>query len=233
MQKHQRQVINTESLACIGIQGGTCAGKTTLARALASRFSEQDTMVVCLDDFFRPFDRKAHAGNPIAHNFDDPGAVDWNLLKTVLHDLREEGSAEMPIFDYVTGLRQMGPQCKAKRFLVVEGLWAFHDPEISAHMDLKVFVDTPDDIRLTRRLLRDVLQGSRGWTVSSALTYYLHCTRPIHEKLASVGKQYADVIISGETDVNCNVDSLMKMLSTIKGGMVRRDSVPRTCLSDQ
>jgi uridine kinase len=184
-------------LVVIGIQGGSCAGKTTLADAVRGA-SHRRVTTIEIDSFFYTADRLATA-DPLAMNFDDPVSIDWDLLRGALQTLRSGASASIPSYDYVSGKR--GPLACAcpTPVLIIEGLWAFCDPEVYSALDLRIFIDVPPDIRLSRRIRRDVLgPRPRGWAIGGLLDYYERYSRPMHATFVEPGRHLADIVVNGE-----------------------------------
>lgn len=202
----------------VGIQGGTCAGKTTLANTLVSALGEAECVAIGLDLFFHPFDRMAHANDPLAHNFDDPMATDWPDVKDVLRTLRQQKASLVPRFNYVTGLREAsGSLVEPHPLIIVEGLCPLFDPDVRSELDFTVFLAVPPDILLIRRLLRDVVDGNRGWTLKDALLYHLHFTRPTHFQCVAPGEMMADLVLDGQQSPVALARSVVRALSCRTG----------------
>lgn len=177
----------------IGICGGTGSGKTTVARRILENVSEE--YVVCLpqDSYYRnlgdmPLTLRHHI------NFDHPDALDNDLFANHLRALRAGEPIEIPIYDYTTHTRK--PETKtvaAKPIVIVEGILIFNDARLREVMDVKIFVETADDLRFIRRLNRDITE--RGRSVESVINQYLETVRPMHQQFVEPSKRYADVII--------------------------------------
>jgi uridine kinase len=195
----------------IGIQGGTCAGKTTLAHALAERFGPEELLVVGLDLFYRPVDEKHLIGSG-AINFDTPESLDWELIRHVTQTLRSGNSTAINTYDGITvsGTIPLTP----KRYTVVEGLWVFNDQDLSDLFDLKIYVETSPDVRLIRRLTRDVMT-TKEWTLDQLLSYYMEYIRPMHMKFVEPGKAACDMAVSGEDDIDAEVNRVLERLNQL------------------
>lgn len=202
----------------IGIQGGTCAGKTELSLALRNLLGLEKTLTLSLDLFYIPHDRGQDAAEHQTCYFDHPSSIDWELLLDVFHSLNEGKSANIPSYDYVTGLRGNSLPTQPKEFIIFEGLWPFSKMEITDFFNVKIFVDTPPDIRLVRRINRDILQGNRGWTLDSLLRYYTECIHPLHIQFTEPGKELADIIVSGEEDLSSSTKFLYGSLLNLLSG---------------
>jgi uridine kinase len=196
----------------IGIQGGTCAGKTTLANELAVALGSENSHIVCLDSFFKPYDRRGNADNITAHNFDHPSSLDWNALDTAVFSLSSGKSISIPEFDYESGFLLPGQVVQPRTYMIIEGLWPFFYNPLFERLDIRVFVDTPADLRLVRLLFRTIVDGNRGWTIQSLLEYYLQCVRPTQIEFVDKGKELADIVVNGEGSFESSVRRIIRAL---------------------
>jgi len=177
----------------IGICGGTGSGKTTIANAILQTVSADEVVFIQQDLYYRnlkdmPLDYRNAA------NFDHPDAIDNDLLANHLKKLKAGESVELPIYDFRTHTRLPATTpIEPKRIVIVEGILIFAEPRLLEQMDIKVFVDTPDDIRFIRRLKRDIAE--RGRTLDSVIEQYVATVRPMHNQFVEPSKRYADVII--------------------------------------
>jgi len=152
--------------------------------------------------------------------FDHPSAIDWELLREVWSDLRQQMPTMVPSYDYATGLRGPTQWLTPSEFVILEGLWAFHDTHIFSALDLSIYVDTPPDIRLLRRLNRDVINGERGWwDIASFLTYYSGCQRALHDQFVEPGILNANVVVYGERAIHHSVETVLTALEEKVGYM--------------
>ena len=177
----------------IGICGGTGSGKTTVANRILESVSASEVAFIQQDSYYRnlkdlPLDYRQVA------NFDHPDALDNDLLVNHVRRLRAGEPIELPLYDFKTHTRLVETRPVAsKPIVIVEGILIFAEPRLLEQMDIKVFVDTPDDIRFIRRLRRDVAE--RGRTVESVIEQYLVTVRPMHMQFVEPSKRHADVII--------------------------------------
>ena len=180
-------------LMIIGICGGTGSGKTTVANRILESVSASEVAFIQQDSYYRNLkDLPVDYRNAV--NFDHPDALDNDLLVHHIRKLKAGGSVELPIYDFKTHTRQNETLLiEPKPIVIIEGILIFVDTRLLEQMDIKVFVDTPDDIRFIRRLRRDVAE--RGRTVDSVIEQYLATVRPMHIQFVEPSRRYADVII--------------------------------------
>jgi uridine kinase len=177
----------------IGICGGTGSGKTTVANRILESVSADEVVFIQQDLYYRdlkdmPLDYRNAA------NFDHPDALDNDLLVNHLKKLKLGEPVELPIYDFRTHSRLPATtRVEPKRIVIVEGILIFAEPRLLEQMDVKVFVDTPDDIRFIRRLGRDIAE--RGRTLDSVVEQYMGTVRPMHMQFVEPSKRFADLII--------------------------------------
>ncbi len=175
----------------IGISGGSGSGKTTMIKRIAERV--KDFVFIPQDNYYKSAENISNK-NITDFNFDHPDAFDTSLLLEHLSELKEGKAIEMPTYDFVHHRRAKEVvQVEPSRVVLVEGIMVFFEQEIRDMMDLKIFVDTPDDIRFIRRLERDVTD--RGRTMESVIKQYLEVVRPGHYMFIEPTKEFADIII--------------------------------------
>jgi uridine kinase len=175
----------------IGISGGSGSGKTTIVR----RISEivPDFTFLAQDSYYKSAEFVDNE-NITAFNFDHPSAFDTELMVKQLRALKRGQTIQVPVYDFVHHRRSPETVSVEPRNLVIfEGIMIFVDPGVRELLDLKLYVDTPDDIRFIRRLKRDITE--RGRTMESVITQYLDVVRPGHFEFIEPTKAYADLII--------------------------------------
>jgi uridine kinase len=177
----------------IGICGGTGSGKTTVANQILKSVSEAEVIFLQQDSYYRDLDQLPLDIRNVV-NFDHPDAIDNDLLVSHVRALKSGAAVELPLYDFKTHSRRaetlhMGP----RPIIIIEGILIFAEQRLLDEMDIKVYVDTPDDIRFIRRLRRDVAE--RGRTAESVIEQYLATVRPMHMQFVEPSKRYADVII--------------------------------------
>ena len=177
----------------IGICGGTGSGKTTIARAIVDAVGAERVVLVEQDSYYRnladmPLDERHQA------NFDHPDSIDSDMLVRHLIRLKQGLTVEMPLYDFVTHTRSDEIEIiEPKPVVIVEGILIFAEPRVLNLLDVRIFVDTPSDIRLMRRLRRDI--NERGRTFERTLEQYRRTIRPMHFEFVEPSKRHADIII--------------------------------------
>ncbi|MDD2233034.1 MAG: uridine kinase [Sphaerochaetaceae bacterium] len=175
----------------IGITGGSGSGKTTIVRKISE--VNQEFVFIAQDSYYRSAAFVSNT-NITAFNFDQPNAFDTDLLVEHLHRLKERKSIEMPQYDFVHHRRMDETvHVEPKHLVILEGLMILYDKRLRDLLDLKIYVDTPDDIRFIRRLQRDITE--RGRTTESVIKQYLEVVRPGHFSFIEPTKEFADIII--------------------------------------
>lgn len=177
----------------IGICGGSSSGKTVVARQIEETLGADRVLVIQQDRYYRdlshlPFEERAK------QNFDHPDAFDNKLLEKHLRDLLAGESVSQPLYDYVHHTRGSDYRTiESRPVIILEGILIFESVRLRSLMDIKVYVDADSDIRLSRRLRRDILERKR--TVESVLDQYEQFVRPMHLEFVEPYKRYADIII--------------------------------------
>ena len=190
-------MINTDTFeqrpVFISIVGASCSGKTALANNIAKRFSEDQVSVIAEDAYYKRQDHLSHEER-ISTNYDHPSAFDHDLLSQHINQLRAGKSIASPTYDYVTHNRADATiPVAATPVIIIEGILLYHKAALRNLFALKLFVDTPLDICLARRVERDVIE--RGRTVDSVLSQYQKTVRPMYQEFIEPSKYYADLIV--------------------------------------
>jgi uridine kinase len=185
----------------IGIAGGTGSGKTTVARNIYDRVGSERIEWISHDSYYRNFDALTpHERHRI--NFDHPDSLETELLVRHLDVLSKGSSVEVPVYDFTTHSRKSETlRVEPRKVIIVEGILVLAEPDLRRRIDIKLFVDTPADVRFMRRLMRDI--KTRGRTLESVVEQYITTVRPMHEEFVEPSKRYADLIIpeGGENQV--------------------------------
>ena len=181
-----------ENILVIGIAGGSGSGKTTLMKNLVEKF-EGDVAVVSHDNYYKRHDNMTYEERSQI-NYDEPDAFDTPLMVQHLQQLRQGETVLCPVYDYTIHNRsEETVEIAPKRVIIVEGILIFADEALREQMDIRVFVDTDADVRLCRRIKRDV--NKRGRTLESVLTQYQQTVKPMHEKFVEPSKKHAHLVV--------------------------------------
>ncbi len=177
----------------VGVAGGSGSGKTTVARALAASFRAEQVQIVLMDSYYRdragvPFEERTRI------NYDHPDAFDEPLLVEQVKALKSGQAVEQPVYDFTRHERSAERvHVEPSRVIIVEGILVLAVETLRPLLDLKLFVDTPADLRFLRRLRRDVAE--RGRTIDSVIEQYLATVRPMHDAFIEPSRRHADLII--------------------------------------
>lgn len=186
-------MISRQISLTIGIAGGTGSGKTTVANVILERVGKEHIAYLPHDAYYRelsnlPPDQKA------AMNFDHPDSLETELMIKHIEQLKRGIAVELPIYDFSTNSRTSNSiRIEPHPVIIVEGILLFVDSRLRELLDVKIFVDTDNDIRFIRRLLRDITE--RGRTTENVIQQYLTTVRPMHLEFVEPSKRYANVII--------------------------------------
>ena len=198
----------------IGIAGGSASGKTSIAHTLYNTFEKSNSVVIIKeDDYYKNQDHLTMAQR-VKTNYDHPFAFDHELLIKQLNDLISGKDIEKPTYDYVNHTRSHKTEIVTySDVIILEGLFVLESKEIRDLLDIKVFVDTPSDVRFIRRLLRDFNERKR--TLDSIVNQYLTTVRDMHEQFIEPSKKYADLIIPEGGHNYVAIDLLVTKISSI------------------
>ncbi len=184
--------MNTKTPMIIGIAGGSGSGKTTLCENIIAHFGDS-IAVLRHDDYY-----KAHPDLPYSEreklNYDHPHAFDNDLLVAHIDLLKAGQAVDCPTYDYTIHNRsELTRRVESRPVILLEGILIFEHPALRDRLDMKIFVDTDADVRILRRLVRDVKE--RGRTLESVVSQYLTTVKPMHEAFVEPSKKYADIIV--------------------------------------
>ncbi len=177
----------------LGVAGGSGSGKTTVARSILDAVGRDRIAYIAHDSYYREIEWES-TEQQAAHNFDHPDALDTGLLVEHLEALKSGQAVEVPIYDFVTHRRTAETRrVEPRPVVLVEGILLFVSPRLRGQLDFKVFVDTESDLRLIRRIRRDL--SERGRSLESVLDQYLRTVRPMQLEFAEPSMRWADVIV--------------------------------------
>ena len=183
-----------KNILVIGIAGGSGSGKSTLVKNLIAEFPDMVT-VLSHDNYYRRHDELTYEQRTHL-NYDEPGSLETDLMARHLEILRHGGCIECPVHDFTIHNRLDATiPVVPEKVIIVEGILIFENRQLRDLMDIRVFVDADADVRLCRRILRDVKQ--RGRTLESVLEQYQQTVKPMHEQYVEPSKKFADIIVPG------------------------------------
>lgn len=181
-----------ENILVIGIAGGTGSGKTTLMNNLIKEFSE-DVTILSHDNYYKRHDELTYDQRCLL-NYDEPAALETDLMAEHLDQLRQGNAIDCPVYDFTQHNRSDKTiRLVPKKVIIVEGILIFENQPLRDLMDIRIFVDTDSDVRLCRRIVRDVRE--RGRTLESVISQYLNTVKPMHEMYVEPSKKYANIIV--------------------------------------
>ena len=181
-----------DKILVIGIAGGSGSGKTTLMKRLVEQFGD-DVTVVSHDNYYHRHDELTYEERSQI-NYDEPAALETDLMAYHLDCLRQGQAIDCPVYDYAAHNRSNETiRINPERVILVEGIMIFASEELRNLMDIRIFVDTDADIRLCRRIKRDVTK--RGRSLESVINQYKTTVKPMHEKHVEPSKKYADLVV--------------------------------------
>jgi uridine kinase len=198
----------------IGIAGGSASGKTSLAKRLKREFEDTNSVIIIRQDDYYKDQSEMTMDERLKVNYDHPFAFDNDLLAKHLKELREGRSIDRPSYDFIEYTRSSDIELvEPHDVIVVEGLFVLEDEFIRKNLDIKVFVDTPADVRFIRRLNRDV--RDRGRSLDNVIAQYMNTVRVMHEQFIEPSKRYADVIVPEGGKNEVAVDLLTTKIGSI------------------
>ena len=182
-----------ENVIVIGIAGGTGSGKSTLIQRINEEFA--DKIIMLSHDFYYKAHDEMTYEERCKLNYDHPDSIETELMIEHVKALKEWKKIERPVYDFTVHNRKANETVTVmpSKVVVVEGILIFENKELLDLFDIKVYVDTDADVRILRRILRDV--QDRGRTLDSVVTQYLTTVKPMHEQFVEPSKKYADIII--------------------------------------
>ena len=198
----------------IGVAGGSASGKTSLAKRLKRESEETNSVVIIRQDDYYKDQAEMTMEERLKVNYDHPFAFDNDLLAKHLGELRNGQTVDMPTYDFIEYTRSaVVEKLEPHDVIVVEGLFVLEDEAIRKHLDIKIFVDTPADVRFIRRLNRDV--RDRGRSLDNVITQYMNTVRLMHDQFIEPSKRYADVIVPEGGKNEVAVDLLTTKIGSI------------------
>ncbi|MCM3637335.1 uridine kinase [Sporosarcina luteola] len=197
----------------IGIAGGSGSGKTSVTNRIYDVFKEHSVVVIEQDFYYKDQSHLAFEERLLT-NYDHPLAFDTDLLIDHIGKLLDRETIEKPVYDYALHTRsEQKIAIEPKDVIILEGILVLEDERLRDLMDIKLFVDTDADLRIIRRLMRDI--NERGRTIESVIEQYLSVVRPMHNQFIEPTKRYADIIIPEGGHNEVAVDLMVTKIKTI------------------
>ena len=209
----EKEGIEMKKPIFIGITGGSGSGKTTVVNKIKSEIPSKSMTVIEQDSYYKDQSHLTYEER-CKTNYDHPFAFDSDLLIQHLIDLREGKSIQKPLYDYeIHNRKKETMTVEPTEIIVLEGILIFYDKRIRDFLDIKIFVYTASDIRLVRRIVRDMNERSRS--IDSILIQYMETVRPAHEQFIEPTKKYADIIIPEGGNNLVAIDIMVTKLKSI------------------
>eukprot|EP01091_Cochliopodium_minus_P002649 TRINITY_DN1249_c0_g1_i1.p1 TRINITY_DN1249_c0_g1~~TRINITY_DN1249_c0_g1_i1.p1 ORF type:complete len:254 (-),score=73.31 TRINITY_DN1249_c0_g1_i1:56-817(-) len=198
----------TKSTFLIGVAGGTASGKTSVCKMIGERAENQRVVIISQDSYYKNLSDE-DLKNVKDYNFDHPDSIDWELLEQQLRDLKNNKSVDIPIYDFIHHQRsKQSTKILGAEIVLIEGILIFYKKEITDLMDMKLFVETDDDIRLLRRIRRDIKE--RGRDIEGVLNQYERFVKPAFDNYIAPTKKNADIIIPKGAENNIAIDLIVQ-----------------------
>ena len=200
----------------IGVTGGSASGKTSVSQAILSMFKDENIAMIEHDSYYKDQSQLTFEERTKT-NYDHPLAFDTDYLIAQLKELQNGRAVDIPTYDYANHTRsEKTYQQEPVDVLIVEGILVLENEKLRNLMDIKVFVDTDDDVRILRRIRRDIEE--RGRTLDSVITQYMDAVKPMYHQFIEPTKRYADVIIPEGVSNTVGVDILTTKIASILHG---------------
>jgi len=198
--------------AILGIAGGTGSGKTFIVDNLLSIYNSNNINVINLDSYYKDLSHMGHQDR-VKQNFDHPDSIDIDLIISHLNQISDGNDIDIPIYDFSNHVRlESTKTISQSNVIIMEGIIALHYMQLRKLYTLNIFIETSDDIRFQRRLIRDTKE--RGRTIGSIKDQFESTVLPMHEKFIEPSKQFADMIIDGNSNIINIIKSIKEKIDT-------------------
>ena len=196
----------------LGIAGGTGSGKTFIVDNLLSIYNSNNINVINLDSYYKDLSHMGHQDR-VKQNFDHPDSIDIDLIISHLKQISDGNDVDIPIYDFSNHIRlETTKTISQSNIIIVEGIFALHYMQLRKLYTLNVFIETSEDIRFQRRLSRDTKE--RGRSIGSIKDQFESTVLPMHEKFIGPSKQFADLIIDGNSNIINIIRSIKEKIDT-------------------
>ena len=194
----------------LGIAGGTGSGKTYAVKSLLNEYPQNSVLAISMDSYYKDLSHINYKKR-VEQNFDHPDSIDINLLENHLEQASKGDKINIPIYDFSNHVR-LGETASISnaKIIIVEGIFALHFSQLRKLCTLKLFIDTPENIRLKRRLVRDVRE--RGRTIKSIKDQYNSTVLPMHDKYVESSKIFSDLMLNGEDDISDIINKIQELV---------------------
>ena len=202
-----------KQVTIIGVAGGSGSGKSTLVKKLQEAFKSDDVATLCHDYYYKAHQELSYEERTKL-NYDHPQAFDTDMMVEHIMALKNNSKIERPVYSFVEHNRtEERVEVKPSKVIIIDGILIFENKELRDLMDIKVYVDTDADVRLARRILRDVCD--RGRSMHSVIDQYITTVKPMHEEFVEPSKRFADVIIPEGGFNSVAVEMLIKNIRSL------------------
>ena len=200
----------------IGVFGGTGSGKTTIVNQILSKFASGEMLVISQDAYYKDNSEISYEERCLL-NYDHPSSIDFELLYTHLKDLKKGFSISQPVYDFKihNRIKKKTVKISPKKVIILEGILIMNYPKLRSLLDLKVYIDANSDIRMERRVNRDI--SERGRTPKEVINRYITMLIPMHKKFISPMKLHADMVVENHKNTPPNIESLLQKIKTMLG----------------
>lgn len=206
-------IADNMKVTIIGVAGGSGSGKSTLVRKLQEAFAEEDVVTLCHDYYYKEHSDMSYEQRTQL-NYDHPQAFDTDMMIEHIKSLKSGQAVNRPVYSFVEHNRTSEQVAVSPaKVVIIDGILIFENRDLRDLMDIKVYVDTDADVRLARRILRDVC--NRGRSMESVIEQYLSTVKPMHEEFVEPSKRYADVIIPEGGFNSVAVEMLIKNIQSL------------------
>jgi uridine kinase len=213
VQNKIREEIPMKKPLIIGVAGGSGSGKTSVSKIIVENFSNHSIALIPHDSYYKDQSQLTFEER-LKTNYDHPMAFETELLLKHLHKLLAYKPIGIPVYDYTNHTRSTEIfRQEPKDVIIIEGIMILEDKKLRDMMDIKVYVDTDDDVRIIRRIRRDIIE--RGRSLDSVIDQYLHYVKPAHHQFVEPSKRYADIIIPEGASNIVGVDLLITKIRSI------------------
>ena len=198
------------NITVLGIAGGTGSGKTYAVKSLFNKYPQNRVLAISMDSYYKDLSHINYEKR-VEENFDHPDSIDINLLENHLEQASKGDKISIPIYDFSNHVR-LGKTISISnaKIIIVEGIFALHFSQLRKLYTLKLFMDTPENIRLERRLIRDV--SERGRTIKSIKDQYNSTVFPMHNKYVEPSKIFSDLILDGGNNINDIINEIEELI---------------------